>query len=209
MRINKSIMAVLSLALILSLIVLLAFAAPVQPKPKSRIGIEEAKSCKAVFYDESIPIIQDCTYYNNYTACLNNSGPSTNCLQKQDKINFKCRKGEFHSRKNSTECKTLSKFTVSIDDADSSRKNEIDFSEWGVCINTTENDCLAITCGTLAGGSARNGVFNGCDGGKSCQKFLFCTDGTRKVLYKASRGDFVQEDPTFKLNPLAVKEVGP
>lgn len=69
-----------------------------------------------------------------------------------------------------------------------------------------ENDCVAVLCGTLEGGRAWNGIFNGCDGGKSCQKFLFCEDGVQ-VLYKAAREDFVEHDPTFKLDKLAYEEV--
>jgi hypothetical protein len=83
-------------------------------------------------------------------------------------------------------------------------QKEVDFSGWGVCVQSMENDCAAITCGTLEGGSARNGIFNGCDGGKVCKKFLFC-DGHSEVLYKAALGSFVRQDPTYRLPELDAK----
>ena len=176
-------------------------------KSKNKISSEEAKDCKSIFYDEATPIIEDCTHYQNYTLCLNNSGPNTHCSLKQDKVNFKCKTGELITKRNSTECKPLNKIVVSIPKDTAIEKKEIDLSNWGVCINSTENDCLAITCGSEHGGSAVKGVFNDCDGGKSCQKFLFCPDGT-KVLYKASRADFAEIDPTFSISKLDLNEVG-
>lgn len=193
--------------------ILLALTAASQAsKAKSKISSEEAKACSNTFYDQSVPIIMDCIDYQNYTACLNNSGPNTHCSFKQDKINFKCKTGEVITKRNSTECRNLNKIVVSIlkDTATqytAIEKKEIDFSKWGVCINSTENDCLAITCGSEQGGSAVKGVFNGCDGGKSCQKFLFCQDST-KILYKASRADFAEIDPTFRISRLNLNEVG-
>ena len=107
--------------------------------------------------------------------------------------------------RNTTNCSPKS-YIVSVIKGSVTEKREVDFSNWGVCVQSTENNCVAITCGSQHGGSAVNGIFNGCDGGKSCQKFLFCQDEI-KVLYKASRDDFVNEDPTFHLSPLAYREV--
>ena len=201
MSINKNV--VLSLLLIS----LLALTVSSQnSKSKSTISVEEAKSCSAVFYDEYVSIIQNCAYYKNYTSCLNNSGPNTNCIPKQDKLNFKCETAKSKIKRNSTQCSPLNKFTVSVNKANSVEKKEIDFSNWGACIQGIEDNCIAITCGSEHGGSAVNGAFNGCDGGKSCQKFIFC-DGKTKVLYKASRSDFVEEDPTYHLTKLGYREV--
>jgi|SRR3989338_9194273 len=180
------------------------FAASQIPKAAAGISVEELKDCNTIFYDEITPIYSDCIYYSNYTLCLNTSGPNTDCSLKQSQNNIKC-KTELIDHKNRTECNPLNSFVVSIDKGLTIEKKEIDFSSWGVCIKETENNCLAVICGTLEGGSARNGIFNGCDGGKSCQKFLFCPDGN-KVLYKASREDFVAEDPTYKLSKLEAKE---
>lgn len=190
------------------LIALLALKTFSQNQKATKISHEEQKSCGTTFYDEYSPIIESCVYYYNYTSCLNNSGPNTNCVKKQQKTNFACKTGDIKTGKNLTECKSLKKITVSIDKENAVGKKEIDFSRYGTCVNSTENNCLAITCGTLKGGSARNDIFNGCDGGKSCQKFLFCQDGTTKILYKASRNDFVEQDPTFKSEPLGITEVG-
>lgn len=196
------------LVLILLTISLIALTATSQIfQVTNAISIEEPKTCNAIFYDDIQPIYETCTNYYNYTSCLNASGPNTDCLPKQIQQNFTCKTGDSITKKNLTECKPLNKFIVAIDKGISVDKKEIDFSSWGVCVNSTENGCLAVTCGTLQGGSARNGVFNGCDGGKSCQKFLFCNDGI-KVLYKASREDFAEEDPTFHLSRLAYNDVG-
>ena len=202
MSINKK------LVLLLLLIAMLALAVSSQTsKAKGKITSEEAKACKSIFYDEATPIIEDCTHYQNYTSCLNSSGKNTHCSFKQDKVNFKCKTGELITKRNSTKCQPLNKIIISIPKDAAIEKKEIDFSKWGACINATENDCLAITCGFEQGGSAVKGAFNGCDGGKSCQKFLFCPDGI-KVLYKASRADFVERDPTFRISKLDLNEVG-
>lgn len=165
------------------------------------ISLEEKDTCTTTFYDEVQDVYGNCVHYSNFTSCLNTTGPNTACSTTQSQISYSCKTGEITVAKNKTECKSNS-FIVST----SKGIKEIDFSEWGVCVNSTENGCLAITCGTLKGGSARNGIFNGCDSGKSCQKFLFC-EGSTRVLYKASRDDFVEYDPTFHLNSLAAKEV--
>lgn len=203
MRINKYIV----IAIILVLIVVFSLTAISQvTQVKNGISAEELQNCNTIFYDESTPIYSDCIYYYNYTLCLNTSGPNTDCSIQQSQTNIKC-KSEITTHKNRTECIPLNKFIVSIDKGLTVDKKEIDFSRWGVCIQETENDCLAVICGTLEGGSARNGVFNGCDGGKSCQKFLFCPDGI-KTFYKGSGGRFVADDPTFHLSRLEIKEVG-
>ena len=173
----------------------------------SRISVEDVKTCTTNSYDEVQPIFGTCINYYNYTSCLNTSGPNKDCSLQQSQKNFTCKTGEFVVNKNSTDCKPLNKFIVSIDKLSVIEKKEIDFSSWGVCINSTENNCLTITCGSQHGGSAVNGIFNGCDGGKSCQKFLFCQDGI-KVLQKAARENFVGYDPTYRLPELAMKEVG-
>lgn len=171
------------------------------------ISLNETETCTTSFYNEAQNVYSSCFYYLNSTGCLNTTGPNTDCSITQSQFNYSCKTGEITVTKNTTECKSNDKFIVSIDKGTAIEKKKVDFSDWGVCVNNTENGCLAITCGTLKGGSARNGIFNGCDGGKSCQKFLFCDDST-KILYKASRNDFVEYDPTFHLNPLIVKKVG-
>lgn len=170
------------------------------------ISVEDVKTCTTSSYDERQNVYGNCLYYYNYTSCLNLSGPNTDCSANQNIYNFSCKTGEIITNKNTTQCGPPTKFIVSIDHGNSIDKKELDFSAWGVCVKTTENNCLAITCGTLKGGSARNGIFNGCDGGKSCQKFLFCQDSI-KVLQKASRDNFVEIDPTYHLPELAIKEV--
>ena len=196
-----------TLVLAVLLISFLALTAASQiSQVTNAISVEEVKACTTSSYDEVQTVYGNCFYYLNYTNCLNTTGPNTACSTDQNIINFTCKTGEIILNKNRTDCQPASKFIVSIAKGAVTEKKEIDFSEWGVCVNSTENNCLVVTCGTLKGGSARNGIFNGCDGGKACQKFLFCPDGVR-VLYKASRNDFVEYDPTFHLSPLAIKEV--
>jgi len=198
----------ISVVLLVLLISLLALTVSSQiSQVTNAVSIEDVKTCNTIFYDELQPIYENCIYYHNYTSCLNTSGSNTDCSLKQDTRTIECKTGEITLNKNKTNCQPVTKFVISISKDTLTQKKEIDFSSWGVCINTTENSCLAVTCGTLAGGSARNGIFNGCDGGKSCQKFLFCQDSI-KTLYKASRSDFVEYDPTFHLSILAVNEVG-
>ena len=173
----------------------------------STISLEEKDICTTSFFNDVQDVYSNCVYYYNYTSCLNSSGPNTACSLEQNQYNFKCKTGETTAISNKTECRPSNKFTVSIGHGAFIETKEVDFSRWGVCIKENENECVAVICGSQQGGSAVNGVFNGCDGGKSCQKFLFCQDGV-KVLYKASRNDFVEQDPTFHLSKLELKGVG-
>ena len=175
----------------------------------SKISIEEKEICETTNYEVTKILYGNCISYSNYTSCLNTSGANTDCVPRTDILTYQCALGNQLVQKNKTQCKlddSSQRLVIDIRDGANTVKKEIDFSNW-VCVKSTENYCLAITCGTLQGGSARNGIFNGCDGGKSCQKFLFC-DNEIKVLYKASRDDFVEQDPTFQLSKLTYKEVG-
>lgn len=170
------------------------------------ITIEEPKTCNIIFYDEFQEIYGTCTDYYNYTYCLNISGPNTDCSLKQTQNSFKCKTGELVIKKNSTECKPLNKFIILVNKGSVTEKKEIDFSNWGACIYSNENNCLIVTCVSNEDGAFK-GQFTDCKGGKSCQKFQICKDGI-KVFYKNSREDFVEQDPTFHLSQLAYKEVG-
>ncbi len=196
-----------SIILAILLISLFALTVLSQINQSTTISFNDNKACNTIFYDEKEDVYGNCIYYNNYTTCLNTSGPNTACSINQNQYNFSCKIGQNIIHSNRTECTTPKKFTINISNAVNTKKYDIDFSGWGVCVQSDENNCIAVTCGSQHGGSAVNGVFNGCDGGKSCQKFLFCPDGV-KVLYKAASSDFVYEDPTYKLSKLAYKEVG-
>lgn len=171
------------------------------------ISIDEDEICTTSFFNNIQDVYSNCVYYANYTSCLNTSGPNTACSFNQSQWDFKCKTGETSIISNKTECRPSNKFTVSIKHGAFIESKELDFSSWGVCIAENENSCAAVICGSQHGGSAVNGAFNGCDGGKSCQKFLFCKDGI-KALYKASRSDFAEQDPTFHLSKLELKKVG-
>lgn len=222
MKIKKALVLVLFL-----LLLALTVTSQIPKSITSATSVEEKQDCTTTFYNQTEDVYRyvirernvygNCVYYKNYTRCLNSSGLNTDCSLKQTSYNFSCtiEKESYQSYevignkitlKNATSCSPKS-YVISSVQGTTTQIKEIDFSSWGVCVNSTENGCLAITCGTLKGGSARNGIFNGCDGGKSCQKFLFCQDGI-KVLYKASRDDFVGEDPTYHLSKLTYSEVG-
>ena len=192
----------------------------------SAISVEEGKSCNTIFYNENQDVYgnvgrernlyENCLYYSNYTHCLNTSGVNTDCSIQQRIYNISCitgtesyqsyeKTGTVYVLKNKTECKT-DRFTVSITKGFTTEKKEIDFSQWGACIQNAENNCLVVTCVSNDDGAFK-GQFTDCKGGKSCQKFEICDDKVR-VFYKNSRKDFVEEDTTFYLSKLALKEVG-
>ena len=173
-----------------------------------KIKLEERQECETVYYNETVDT------YGNATRTRDVYGV---CFYPENQSSSRCVNGtEFYQNygiissqielKSRDDCKNKNSFIVTVTNNGKVSKKEIDFSSWGVCIQEIENDCLAVICGSLHGGSARNGVFNGCDGGKTCQKFLFCQDGL-KVLYKSARENFVEQDPTFFLEPLGYKEV--
>jgi hypothetical protein len=169
------------------------------------ISLEEKETCTTEFYDEVQNVYGNCIYYINYTSCLNTTGSNTDCSLKQDTREFRCKTGENIVVRDRTECKPNDKFIISVDQGTAVLKKQIDFSEWGPCIYNKENNCLVVTCVSRYDG-AHKGQFTDCKGGKSCQKFEIC-DNSIKTFYKNSREDFVENDPTFYLNKLGIKEV--
>jgi hypothetical protein len=171
----------------------------------STISLEGKETCTTEFYDEVEDVNENCVYYYNYTDCQNISGINTDCSSKQDVRNYQCKTGEKTVEKNRTECKPNDEFIILIDGGKAVAKKQIDFSDFGPCIYKEENNCLIVTCVSLYDG-AHQGKFTDCSGGKSCQRFEICDDSI-KTLYKNSREDFVEDDPSFFLDKLAVKEV--
>ncbi len=196
----------LVLSLFAAVLVTLAVASQIGQTPKA-VSLEERQDCTMTYYNETSNV------YGNVSRARNTK---TTCFDSVNQSYYTCINGTETYRsyeligtnttlKQKTDCKSLNSYVISVDTHGGIRKKEIDFSDWGVCIHSVEDNCLAITCGTMKGGSARNGIFNGCDGGKSCQKFLFCEDET-KVLYKGSKSGFAEEDPTFHIDKLPYKE---
>lgn len=195
------------LVLILLAVSLVAFSVLSQiSQVTDKISIEEKQRCTTNFYDEIQNIYGNCIHYYNYTSCLNSSGPNTACSLQQTQINFTCKTGQLIFTRNTTDCKPLNKFVVSINKGAVVEKKEIDFSAWGACINAIENGCLIVTCVSHEDGAFK-GQFTNCKGGKSCQRFEICNNSIR-VFYKNSRNEFVESDPTFYIDPLTMKEVG-
>lgn len=169
------------------------------------ISLEEKDTCTTEFYDEVQEIYGTCIHYYNHTDCLNSSGPNTACSLNQNQINFQCKTGETTVTKNVTECKPNDEFIISIDQGAAVLKKQIDFSDWGPCVYKAQNSCLIVTCQSIYDG-ANDGKFHGCKGGTSCQRFEIC-DSSIKTFYKNSREDFIENDPSFHLSKLALKEV--
>ena len=188
------------------------------------ISLKEIEDCETIYYDE----IEDvygyvtrernvygiCIYYLNSTVCddepLNKSCHTTTtekeyqCVTGKESYQSYEKIDEKVVKKNKIEC-TPKKYLVSVDKKGVVTKNELDFSDFGPCIYEVENNCLIVTCVSRYDG-AHKGQFTDCKGGKSCQKFEICDDSIR-TFYKNSREDFVEDDPTFYLNKLALKEV--
>jgi len=122
------------------------------------IKLEETETCKTAFYDEVQNIYNNCVYYNNYTTCLNASGPNTACSLQQNTWNFQCKTGEITLLRNTTECKPNNEF-ISINQEAAVLKKQIDYSEWGPCIYSQENSCLIVTCQSRYDG-ANDGQFH-------------------------------------------------
>lgn len=210
MKINKLIVLTILLISLLSIVALSQFAPISKIVSKTNqvtpsINLEQKESCITTFYDEVQDVYGNCIYYHNYTSCLNTSGTNTDCSLKQDTRSFTCKTGEVTITNNKTECK-VNEYIISINKGTAVLKKQIDFSDWGPCVYNVENSCLIVTCVSLYDG-AHKGQYTDCNGGKSCQRFEIC-DNSIKTLYKNSREDFIEEDPTFYLNRLSIREVG-
>jgi hypothetical protein len=169
------------------------------------ISLEEKETCTTKFFDVVEDVIGTCTYYHNFTNCVNITGPNTGCFADQSSWDYECKTGEKVTPSNSTSCVANDEFVISVDQGLTTLKKQIDFSDWGPCVYESQNSCLVVTCVSLYDG-AHKGEFVDCNGGKSCQKFEIC-DGSIKTSYKNSREDFVADDPSFHLSKLALGEV--
>lgn len=172
------------------------------------IDLEEAETCTTSFFEETQPVYGTCTFYDNYTSCLNTTGPNTACGEQHSTHDYRCQKGAISATKNKTECAPNKEFVLDMKNGTKTLlKKNIDFSDWGPCIREKKNGCLIVTCVSYYDG-AHNGEFVDCRGGKTCQRFEICGDGI-KITYKNSREDFAEDDPTFYYKRLNIEEVGP
>ncbi|HII65303.1 TPA: hypothetical protein HA295_00830 [Candidatus Woesearchaeota archaeon] len=171
-----------------------------------KVSLEEKSNCTTEFYSEVRENYGDCTYYNNFTSCVNNSGPNTGCIFQQRTFSFHCKTGVATIQKNHTTCIPEKKFTITVQEGTKVSNNVLDFSDFGPCIRNVENGCLAITCVSNEDG-AFNGQFTDCNFGKSCQKTVICENSVR-TYYKNAQDNFVEEDPTFFVEKMRLREVG-
>lgn len=171
-----------------------------------KISFDEKQDCAIGFSEESVKVFGNVTRtINTYGTCFNAINQSFHqCINGTETYQSYEYLGSQIVLRNTTNCKTKS-YLVSVNKNNDIKKYELDFSSWGPCIQETENNCLAITCVSLTDG-AHLGKFTNCKGGKSCQKFVICNNKI-SVLYKNSREDFVEHDPTFYLKKLNLKEV--
>jgi len=201
MKVNK--------AVVISLIfIVLAAIFVFSQRIDTALSVEKKQDCATTYYYAEEPsygyvertrnTYADCWVPENstYTKCIN----GTETYQNYEFTGMRA------VRKNNTECRPAS-FVVSVNKGIITDRKEIDFSDWGVCVQEEENGCIAVLCGSQRGGSAWKGEFIGCDGGKQCKKFLFCGNEV-KVYEKGSGPEFLNEDPTYRLPSLNLKEVG-
>src|SRR3989344_462223 len=172
------------------------------------LSVEQKQDCTTTYYNVDEPVYDYATRAKDtYGTCFNSENSSHyRCVNGTEDYQVYERTGTQTVLRNNTDCKTTS-FVVSVDKGLVTDRKEIDFSSWGVCVQKEENDCIVVLCGTQRGGSAWKGEFIGCDGGKQCKKFLFCGNEV-KVYEKGSGPEFLNEDPTYRLPSLNLKEVG-
>src|SRR3989338_8606857 len=60
----------------------------------STISLEGKDTCTTTFYDEVQTLYDTCVYYQNYTSCVNTTGPNTDCSLVQDANEFGCDRGK-------------------------------------------------------------------------------------------------------------------
>lgn len=172
-----------------------------------KISFDEKQDCTVSYYNATVNV------YNNVSRIRDTY---TKCYNAPNQSYYKCANGTetYQSYevigsqvvlKNNTNCGRTKSYTISINRKNDAKKFELDFSSWGACVQNIEDECLVVTCVSLYDG-AHKGQFTDCKGGKSCQKFRIC-ENEIKVLYKNSWEQFAEEEPTFYLNKLELKEV--
>ena len=172
-----------------------------------KIAIEEKQQCTIKYYNETVYFYEYVPRTKEiYGMCRNATNQSNYvCVNSTESYQSYEVTGSELVLRNRTECTSQNIYTILINNHGNIRKKQIDFSDWGPCVFNEENDCLIVTCQSIYDG-ANDGRFHNCRDGTSCQRFEIC-DGSIKTLYKNSRVDFVEDDPTFILNKLILEEV--
>jgi len=172
----------------------------------ANIAVKQDETCTTEFYEEGNDVYGTCTKIVNSTSCTNSTGPNTGCTTSQEEVSYGCITGVNAILRNKTQCSPEGKYLLEINDGSKISKKQLDFGQWGACKYENENNCLIVICVAHDDGAFK-GQFTDCKGGKSCQRFEVC-DGSLRVFVKNSREDFVEEDPSFYLPKLGLKEVG-
>lgn len=209
MRISK----VIVLVLLVSALALAVASQDVQEFYKTtvindKISFDEKQDCTISYHNSTENIYGNVSRIRDtYTTCYNAPNQSYyQCVNGTENYQSYEVIGSQTVLKNNTNCGATKSYTISVQRKNDVKKYELDFPSWGACVQNVESDCLVVTCVSLNDG-AHKGQFVDCKGGKSCQKFRICENDI-KVYYKNSWDQFVDEDPTFYLNKLELKEVG-
>lgn len=152
--------------------------------------VNEIEDCSTEFYDEIEDVFDNvtrdrdvygsCVYYNNYTTCLNSTGPDTDCSAEQLTYDFTCTIGtesyqsyEKVSEKTVQKSKTTcNKRGYTIDIAGSNKK--IDFAKAGYYCSLDGN---ILTCDSVHDGNG-DGI---CKSGETCIKFEITSKGINTI----------------------------
>jgi hypothetical protein len=153
------------------------------------ISLEEIKDCQMEYWNETIPIMGNCTESYDVKTC--NEPLNTSCSLSTKSYTYTCVTGYNTEQKSKENCKDKS-MKIGVSKMLSKEMYLLDYSDWGKCSYSPLNDSVLVICDSRYDGNA-DGI---CQQGESC--IVFIVDKyTTKRLFKNSRIDFVEEDPTF------------
>jgi len=160
------------------------------------IGLESVQDCQLVTWTEPEPVYGECSYTE--MAC-DDEPINKSCSEKT--ITYTCKTGEVQTEKSEEICDN-NNLRLEVNTAEELKEYKLDYGEWGKCSYEKQGETLVITCDSKYDGN-NDGI---CKPGESCTQFKVTKDNIQKLV-KNSEYEFKEEDSTFFLEQLDLKEV--
>jgi hypothetical protein len=154
------------------------------------ISLEEIEDCATEYWNETEPIIGECTYNYTERQC-DDPSLNTSCISQEKSRKYPCQIGSQIVQKSKESCSDK-ELRVIVDELLGQKTYKLDYGDWGKCSYSPGNFSLVIICDSRLDGNG-DGI---CQSGESCIGFVISKYNIQRLL-KNSRTDFAIDDDTF------------
>jgi hypothetical protein len=153
------------------------------------ISLEQVRDCETIYWNETEKISGNCS--STYTQTICDEPFNVSCRHEEKSYTYACEKDANVVEKSKEVCIDKG-MDVYVEKLLKENKYSLDYSDWGKCSYTPSDDSLVIICDSKNDGNA-DGM---CQPGESCISFIVTKNNIVR-MFKNSRNDFVESDPTF------------